>query len=254
MLFYQPQRKVEIPKLKINDTEIIIVEEFDFLGITLDKHLTLKPHIIKMSNKISKTIGILNRIKTYLPQNAKLTIYNSLILSYLHYGILLWGQASYCNRPKILQKKAVRIITNNNNYLAHSEPLFKTLNLLKLEDIIKVNISKFYYQYENNNLPLYFQNIDYNPSISSHHYNTRKHEYVYYVKHEFAKKSFKYTIPKIINETPTLIKDKVLTHSLNGFKTYTKTYFLSCYSPDAHLLKTATYVKIICINDLIVTP
>ena len=40
MLFYQPQRKVEIPKLKINDTEIIIVEEFDFLGITLDKHLT----------------------------------------------------------------------------------------------------------------------------------------------------------------------------------------------------------------------
>ena len=139
MLFYQPQRKVEIPKLKINDTEIIIVEEFDFLGITLDKHLTWKPHIHNISNKISKTIGILNRIKTYLPQNAKLNICNSLILSYLHYGILLWGQASDCNRPTILQKKAVRIITNSN-YLAHSEPLFKTLNLLKLEDITKVNI------------------------------------------------------------------------------------------------------------------
>ena len=74
MLFYRPQRKVEISKLKINDTEIIIVEEFDFLGITLDKHLTWKPHIHKISNKISKTIGILNRIKTYLPQNAKLNI------------------------------------------------------------------------------------------------------------------------------------------------------------------------------------
>ena len=54
--------------------------------------------------------------------------------------------------------------------------------------------------------------------------------YVYYVKHEFAKKSFKYTIPKMINETQTLINDKVHTHSLNVFKLYTKTYFLSCYS------------------------
>ena len=152
-----------------------------------------------------------------------------MILSYLHYEILLWGNATNCNRLKLLQKKAVRTITNSN-YLAHSEPLFKTLNLLKLEDIIKVNILKFHYQYENNNLPLYFQNIDYNPEISSHHYNTRKHEYVYYVKHELEKKSLQYTIPQIINETPTLIKDTIHTHSLNGFKSYTKTYFLSCYS------------------------
>ena len=229
MLFYQPQRKVDIPKLKMNNTEITIVDEFDFLGITLDKHLTWKPHIHKISNKISKTIGILNRIKTYLPQNAKLNIYNSLILSYLHYGILLWGHANDFNRPKLLQKKAVRIITNSN-YLAHSEPIFKTLNLLKLEDILKVNILKFYYQHENKNLPIYFQNIEYNPSISSHHYSTRKHEYVYYVKHEFAKKSLKYTIPKLINETPTFIKDKVHTHSPIGFKSYTKNYYLSCYS------------------------
>ena len=133
------------------------------------------------------------------------------------------------NRPKLLRKKAVRIITNSN-YLAHSEPIFKTLNLLKLEDILKVNILKFYYQHENKNLPIYFQNIEYNPSISSHHYNTRKNEYVYYVKHEFAKKSLKYTIPKLINETPTFIKDKVHTHSLIGFKSYTKNYYLSCYS------------------------
>ena len=158
-------------------------------------------------------------------------IYNTLILSlsYLHYGILLWGHATDCNRPKLSQKKAVRMITNSN-YLAHSEPIFKSLNLLQLEDIIKVNILEFYHQHENKNLPLYFQNIDYNQSISSHHHNTRKHEYVYYVNYEFAKKCLKYTIPKIINETATFIKDKVHTHSLIGFKPYTKNYFLSCYS------------------------
>ena len=48
MLFYQPQRKVDIPKLKTNNTEITIVDEFGFLGITLDKHLMWKPHIHKL--------------------------------------------------------------------------------------------------------------------------------------------------------------------------------------------------------------
>ena len=65
---------------------------------------------------------------------------------------------------KLLQKKVVRIITNSN-YLAHSEPIFKTLNLLKLEDIIKVGMITFYYQPENKNLPFIFKIL-----IITHHY------------------------------------------------------------------------------------
>ena len=76
MLFYQPRRKVDMPKLKINNTEITIVDEFDFLVITLDKHPTWKPHIHKLLRKFPKTIGILSRIKTCLPQHAKLNVYN----------------------------------------------------------------------------------------------------------------------------------------------------------------------------------
>ena len=45
MLFYQPQWKVDIHRLKINNTEITIVDEFDLLSITLDNPLTWKPHI-----------------------------------------------------------------------------------------------------------------------------------------------------------------------------------------------------------------
>ena len=55
---------------------------------------------------------------------------------------------------KITEKKPVRIMFNNE-YLAHSEPLFKTLKLLKIEDLYKLKLMKFY----NNlsyNLPSYF--------------------------------------------------------------------------------------------------
>ena len=64
------------------------MDSFDFLVITLDKHLTWKSHVYKISNKISKTLGILNRLKFCLPQNAKLAIYNSLTLTHINYSLL----------------------------------------------------------------------------------------------------------------------------------------------------------------------
>ena len=84
MIFHCPQRKINIPVLKINDTNIECVENFDLLGITLNQHMNWKTHISKLSNKISRTIGILNRLKYILPLHIKLIIYNSLILSHLY--------------------------------------------------------------------------------------------------------------------------------------------------------------------------
>ena len=63
MIFHCPQRKINIPVLKINVTNIECVENFDLLGITLNQYMNWKTHISKLSNKISRTIGILNRLK-----------------------------------------------------------------------------------------------------------------------------------------------------------------------------------------------
>ena len=53
-IFHKYQRKVKAPKVKICESEITCVDSFDFLGINLDKHLTWKSHVDKLSNKISK--------------------------------------------------------------------------------------------------------------------------------------------------------------------------------------------------------
>ena len=45
---------------------------------------------------------------------------------------------------------------SNGEYLAHSEPLFKTLKLLKIEDLNKLKLMKLYYNLSYNLLPLYF--------------------------------------------------------------------------------------------------
>ena len=42
MIFHCPQRKINIPALKINDTNIECVENSDLLGITLNQHMNWK--------------------------------------------------------------------------------------------------------------------------------------------------------------------------------------------------------------------
>ena len=153
MVFCMPQKKVVIPRLKIANTEIDSVDRFNFLGVLLDKHLSWDAHTNALVGKISRTTGILNKLKLFLPQYILKTIYTSLILCQLNYGILAWGHNN--NRVYKLQKRAVRIISCSK-FNAHSEPLLKQLNLLKVEDILKLQQLKFYHKLINRQLPGYF--------------------------------------------------------------------------------------------------
>ena len=78
-------------------------------------------------------------------------------LAYLCDKYSSWGSTLRENhRLHLLQKKAVRIITNSN-YIAHTEPLLKELRLLKVTCIFSLEIWAFYYKLMNNQLPIYFK-------------------------------------------------------------------------------------------------
>ena len=163
MIFFKVPKVVPRLSLTIAGNPIEQVNEFNFLGITLDQNITWKPHITKMAIKIARVIGVLNKLKHIFPQHILLTIYNSLIQPHLIYGSYLWGLN--CKRLKILQKKAVRILAFRP-YISHSTPIFKTLKILKLEDLYTMQLYKFYYK----TLIIYYHRI----SIASHHIITMK--------------------------------------------------------------------------------
>ena len=70
-------------------------------------------------------------------------MYNSLILSSLNYGILVCGYNT--DRLFKVQKRAVRVISKSK-FNAHTDPLFQNLQILKIEDIHKLNVLKLYYK------------------------------------------------------------------------------------------------------------
>ena len=108
--------------LKIDETRIERFQSFNLLGVTLQEHLSWNSHIKHISIKCSKIIGILNKLKHFLPLNMKVTLYNSLMLPYINYGLMIWGFK--CNRIIKLQKKAIIIICLSK-YNSHIESLFK---------------------------------------------------------------------------------------------------------------------------------
>ena len=148
MFFYMPSKRIDALTIRIKGVEIEVLDDFNFLGITINKSLNWKSHVNVSCNKMLKCIAVIHRTKIYLPFSVLQTMYKSLILPILYYGLLLWGP--HCERLFLLQKRIMRVITNSN-YIAHTDPIFKTLNLLKLPDLYRLQLYKLYYKMKKTN-------------------------------------------------------------------------------------------------------
>ena len=124
------------------------------LGLTLDEFVSWKPHCSVLANKLSKNCGVLNRVKNILPIDSLKMIYHSFILSYISYGLVLWGGSpeTVTKRIKLLQKKAIRSVTRSS-WLAHTEPRLKNLGLLNINDQFLYQTSCLTYDIVNRNCP-----------------------------------------------------------------------------------------------------
>ena len=107
----------------------------------MNENLTWNDHIAHISQKIVPVISLLNRKKHQLPVKILKMIYNSLIISRLHYGNLVWGHAP-ANLSK-LNKRELRAITGAA-INEHTNPIEKQLYLLSLPDIHKTKVLCLY--------------------------------------------------------------------------------------------------------------
>ena len=126
IIFRPRQKKINLNLVIQYNNQMITQKQYiKFLGVYIDEHLSWKEHINYICNKIAKSVGIIYRSRYLLSSATRLSLYYTLIYPYLTYCNIVWSSTyvTNLNRILLLQKRAVRILTNSE-YRAHSDPLF----------------------------------------------------------------------------------------------------------------------------------
>ena len=149
VIFHAKNKRIEgvIPDLEIDGIPLDKIKEINFLGLHLNENISWKPHIDSLSNKLAKCAGVLNRLKRFLPAHILRTLYFRMVQSRMMFCLLTWWFSYY--RLEKLQKRFV-IIVSSSKCNAHSEPLFKALDILKIEHLFSQSCLKFVYKLKKN--------------------------------------------------------------------------------------------------------
>ena len=189
--------------IKIDNKCIDRVDSTKFLGVYIDNKLSWKKHILYTKGKVARSIGILNKARKIFTKDTLLNLYYSFVYPHLGYCIEIWGNANveYTSALFRLQKKCVRIITNSA-WKSHTEPLYKSLDILTLNDLYVYRLYMFMYKFKNNGLPKIFDNF-FTCNNIFHQYPTRTQNAfrLPVFKSEIRRKTLRFTAAKLYNQT-----------------------------------------------------
>ena len=116
-----------------------------YLGLRVDQYLSWNQHVLLITKKISKGIGMLQYVKQYLPLKIIQKMYTSRIEPYFRYCCPVWGCVGTTTLQKLqkLQNRAARVATNSC-FNVPSEPLIQQLGWLTIEQLIELETVKLY--------------------------------------------------------------------------------------------------------------
>ena len=94
MIFHRAKFKTTGQGVVMQSSALICGTTTKFLGVIIDHKFKWNDHITYVKNKISKSIGILYKIRRFLDMNTLIQMYHSFVFPYLIYFIEIWGNAS----------------------------------------------------------------------------------------------------------------------------------------------------------------
>ena len=219
MLMSNVTNTLPTDSINILEESLSLVLETKFLGLTLDHKLKFDKHIKCICTKISKSIGVLFKLREVVPLYCLKTIFYSLIHPYILYCLPVFAATSRVHLQPlvVLQKRAIRLI-NGAGYLDTTDPLFYASGILKIEDQYKHCLGVYLYK---------------NPEIANnyrrtHNFNTRNQDNLLppFERLRSTQQSVIYNAVSVWNTVPKNIKDCI---SLASYKYNYKMFLLENY-------------------------
>ena len=239
-IFFHSNRKViDLNKcsIKLNGKKLIPADHVKYLGIYIDKNLKWDHHIKQLGIKLSRSNGILYKLKQFCPKDILNSLYYSIFYSHILYACPIWSLTSKKNLTKItiLQKKCIRII-NSAPFNSHTNGLFFSNNILKFQDVIACEQMKLVFEFKNKNLPKELNDLfTFNHEISNYQTrNARKQGFFIPTINtdNFGQKSLRFSAPILWNQHLKLDESINLFSKLVSFKKYLKQFYINGYKEE----------------------
>ena len=201
----------------INNVSIPVVKSAKYLGIHIDNKLNFEDHINYIGTKVSRSIGIMSKLKPYVPMNVLKCVYFAFVHSHLQYGQLIWSATYKTHLSKLqrMQNKAVKI-ASGSGWSEKAEPYYLNLNVLKLHELKQFQICKFMFQFTHKQLPTkfndYFQEISLVSVRETGNSNKFKQYYMPRYKTSRLQNSIKFSGVKAWNKLTNELKQASFYH------------------------------------------
>ena len=209
----------------INNALINYTDNFNLLGVYIDSDLSWKTHISHLAKKISSKIGLIKRLKPFLPNHIIQKLYSPFIQSNIDYCLTIWGRcaATYLDLIRRLQNRAAPVISNNYNREISSLSLCKKFGWMTISQRQKYLDGCLMFKYLRNKDFYNFKYVN-----NSHNHQTRlatsKSLLIPKPNTTYFKHSFIYSVISLWNGLPSFIKSAT---NLKSFKSVYKQYILN---------------------------
>ena len=208
--------------VSINKIEIKRSDHVKYLGVYIDDKMNWSYHINHLTQHLGKSIGFICKIRQYVNEKTTRMLYYALVYSHLQYGITSWGfaDAFYIKPLNTLHNNVLRILANCG-YRTKLSPVYKAQNILKLEDIYKLEVGKLMFKIINNGKPQQYRVLfTKSREIQNHSTRQAKNESIYIsqIQTNSGKKSIQYAGAILWNKIPNSIKSISFTSFKKEYK------------------------------------
>ena len=146
--------------VSIAGSSVVKVNCVKCLGVIIDESLSWGPHVEYVKKTVSSKLGMLNRIRNYVPHSSLLSLFVCLVTPSLDYCCTVWG-GRYIYHDTILNKclkRAARIILQCA-FLTPSADMFSKLNWLSFSERVKYRKTTLVFKCVNRMCPMYMTNL-----------------------------------------------------------------------------------------------
>ena len=214
-LYHPNNRNVKDPPttVTVGDYPIQMVQDFKFLGVTMQNNKKFNIHYDTIHQKMVKGISALYFVKHDFPSKIKLMIFNALVKSAYEYATPIWSlnlKKYQINELLKLQKRGLRAVYNIRKK-CHSDQLFRQSGIVRFDFLFIKYVIELLFKFFINDLPAKIKELLNHFTFPRKLRNSELH--IFNIPLHLRQGDLFYNIMSTWNNVPTYIRKEIYEES-----------------------------------------